>query len=502
MLDISNNRNEHFGFIASIRRAAAARAAAARSGGKGPLKIGEITYKVSSSHDNGRNRHFTPQINSPQGWSAGANNGSQWINMTFRKQFVRNVLTQGRINGAHGQYVKDFDLYYKNSSNRWVRIGRKRAGTNNGIVKTPVNKLTHEIQLNIKSWSRHITMRAGVEFGKPVGVYGTKSVSRVKHPNMNLFPNGKTLRLKTWRNNYVRMRSNGKHVHQGGAGSEEIFQLKRLPQFGPNAIALYGRFKRYLRAHGNKKTIDQSGVRSNYNSYPNGWSWERFWLEDVGGGKIALRTYHGTYLRANRNGWMDQSSVRPKGQTIPSGWVWEKFTPVFIGVSKKVVPKLSDSTILSGLTMLISGSLKLMQTSPKDKERAKKIYARVYTAAKKTVERRKSLSNEVKAAVNKFKSDALKIINPQNLSKEQQKGANLSNLQNIPTDISEIQLSETDSSVGKTSDLKAPDMNMNPDLKDDTKFELFINGKEINNNSNLWLVILVTLFLIGICNLK
>jgi hypothetical protein len=336
----------------------------------------------------------------------------------------------------------------------------------------------------------------------PVFIGGTKSVSRVKYPNMNLFPNGKILRLKTWRNNYVRMRSNGKHVHQGGAGSEEIFQLKRLPQFGPNAIALYGRFKRYLRAHGNKKTIDQSGVRSNYNSYPNGWSWERFWLEDVGGGKIALRTYHGTYLRANRNGWMDQSSVRPKGQTIPSGWVWEKFTPVFIGVSKKVVPKLSDSTILSGLTMLISGSLKLMQTSPKDKERAKKIYARVYTAAKKTVERRKSLSNEVKAAVNKFKSDALKIINPQNLSKEQQKGANLSNLQNIPTDISEIQLSETDSSVGKTSDLKAPDMNMNPDLKDDTKFELFINGKEINNNSNLWLVILVTLFLIGICNLK
>ena len=78
--------------------------------------------------------------------------------MTFRKQFVKNVLTQGRINGAHGQYVKDFDLYYKNSSNRWVKIGRKRAGTNNGILKTPVNKLTHEIQLNIKSWSKHIIL--------------------------------------------------------------------------------------------------------------------------------------------------------------------------------------------------------------------------------------------------------------------------------------------------------------------------------------------------------
>ena len=271
MLNISNNSDEHFRFggwgarlaraRAAAARAAAARAAAARaagSGGKGPLKIGQITYKVSSSHDNGRNRHFTPQINSPQGWSAGANNTGQYINMTFPKQFVKNVLTQGRINGAHGQYVKDFDLYYKNSSNRWVKIGRKRAGTNNGIVKAPVNKLTHEIQLNIKSWSRHITMRAGVEFGKAVS-----------------------------------------------------------------------------------KTAE-------------------------------------------------------------------------------------------------------------------------YT----------------------------------------QSSAKLSSVPNVDTNVSEIKLSGTDKSVGKTSDLKSPDMNMNPDLKDDTKFELFINGKEINNNSNLLLVILVSLFLIGICNLK
>ena len=35
---------------------------------------------------------------------------------------------------------------------------------------------------------------------------------------MNLFPNGKRLRLKTWRNNYVMMVGNGSHVKQGGAG--------------------------------------------------------------------------------------------------------------------------------------------------------------------------------------------------------------------------------------------------------------------------------------------
>jgi hypothetical protein len=152
---------------------------------------------------------------------------------------------------------------------------------------------------------------------------------------MEKFKNGAKLRLKTWRSNYLRMRSNGKHVHQGGAGREEILTVKRLPQFGPNVIALYGVFKRYLRGRNNKKTIDQSGARPNYNSYPKGWTWERWWVEDVGGGKIALRSYHNTYLRANRNGWMDMNGhVIPRGKPMPKGWAWEKFTPVFLAAPK------------------------------------------------------------------------------------------------------------------------------------------------------------------------
>ena len=169
--------------------------------------------------------------------------------------------------------------------------------------------------------------RLCAKYGIPV----QKSPKVQKPPKvMEKFKNGRRLRLKTWRNNYVRMRSNGRHVHQGGAGTEEIFTVKQLPQFGNNVIALYGHFKRYLRARNNKKTIDQSGKRPNYNSYPNGWTWERFWVEDVGGGKIALRSFHNTYLRANKNGWMDQSSTIAKGKTIPKNWAWERFTPVWI----------------------------------------------------------------------------------------------------------------------------------------------------------------------------
>ena len=470
--------------MAKLKAKAAARAAAitiaavaAKTGGKGPLRIGQITYRVSSSHDNGRNRHFTPQINSPQGWSAGANNGGQWINMTFRKQFVRNVLTQGRINGAHGQYVKDFDLYYKNSSNSWVKIGRKRAGTNNGIVKAPVNKLTHEIQLNIKSWSRHITMRAGVEFGKARSSgKGPLKIGQITYKVSSSHDNG--------RNRHFTPQINSPQGWSAGANNGgQWINMTFRKQFVRNVLT-QGRING---AHGQYvKDFDLY-----YKNSSNSW---------VKIGRKRAGTNNGI-VKAPVNKLTHEIQLNIKS--------WSRHITMRAGVefgkdrsSKEEGQKLSDSSILSGLTILISGSLKLIQARPKHKATAKKIYARVYAVAKKTIQRRKSLSNEVNAKVNKFKSDALKIINPQNLSKQQQKGANLSNLPNIPTDISEIQLSETNRSVGQTTDLKTPDMNMNPDLKDDTKFELFANAKERNNNSNMLLVILVTLFLIGICNLK
>jgi len=271
----------------------------------------------------------------------------------------------------------------------------------------------------------------------------SKAPAGSRPANMNLFPNGKKLRLKTWRNNYIMMVNNGTHVKQGGAGNWETFTVKRLPQFGANCVALYGWHKRYLRAHGNKKTIDQSAPRSNYNDFPSGWGWERFWLEDVGGGKIALRTYHGTYVRANSNGWMDQSPTVPKGKPIPSNWAWEKFTPMFIGGAPKPAPKPAHK--------------------PAHKPAPK--------STTKTAEYTQS-------------------------------NVNLSDAPNVSTNVSEIQLSGADESVGSTKDLDEPNMEMKADFKDDTEFELFTNDIETYKHSNLLLAILVCLFLITICNLK
>ena len=168
-----------------------------------------------------------------------------------------------------------------------------------------------------------------------------KPAPTAKHQIMKKFTNGARLRLKTWRGNYIRMRSDTEYVSQGGAGIEEIFTVKALPQFGANCVALYGFNRRYLRSHNAKSNfsksnnisykIDQSDQRPNYNSFPNSWGWERWWVEDVGGGKIALRGYHNRYLRAHSNGWMDTNgTVISRGTKIPNGWGWERFTPVWI----------------------------------------------------------------------------------------------------------------------------------------------------------------------------
>ena len=74
--------------------------------------------------------------------------------------------------------------------------------------------------------------------------------------------------------------------------------------------------------------------------------------------------------------------------------------------------------------------------------------------------------------------------------------ANLSDIPNISTNVSKIQLSGTDKSVGTTNNLKQPNMTMNPDLKDNTKFELFGSEKNTNNISSIIAIFLLIIFLI------
>jgi hypothetical protein len=162
---------------------------------------------------------------------------------------------------------------------------------------------------------------------------------------MGMFQDGRKLRIKSCWGNYVRMHtSHGHHgrwrrnhghdggrinskyhlVDRGGAGHWEIFQVKRLPQYGHNCIALYGVHGRFLRARNDKKTIDQSGHRGHWTRFPNGWVWERFFVHHVRGQYFGLKTVWGTWLSAHRNGHMVQSPARHMIDL--KQWRWERFS--------------------------------------------------------------------------------------------------------------------------------------------------------------------------------
>ena len=245
-----------------------------------------ITYQVSSSWDGGKNNHFTPWLDSKQGWSSGANNKKQWINMKFKKKFVKNIVIQGRVNGDHGQYLKKYDLYYKNKHNKWIIKGRKVTDTKNNTKKIkPVNAYTNEIQLNIIGWNKHITFRVGVEFSE-------------KPPkSFNLLKDGQRIRFATaHKDKYIRGFEDGK-VGWGGAGKEEIFICKKITNKDREGKwAFYNpSHKKFLRAN-DKNGMDLSLTKKDFNDFPASWGWEAFSVVDAGDGRIGLLTHS--------NGWV------------------------------------------------------------------------------------------------------------------------------------------------------------------------------------------------------
>ena len=153
----------------------------------------------------------------------------------------------------------------------------------------------------------------------------------LKH--MEAFKDGTKIRLKRG-DKYIRMFSNGK-VGQGGAGKQEIFTVKALPQFGDNCVALFGWTNKFLNIQDNKKTVSQSSRRNSYKDLPSNWEAERWFIEDVGKGQIALRSNVDTYLFAGNGEVKSNGIVIAKGKTIPNSWLAEKFTAVVVPLSKE-----------------------------------------------------------------------------------------------------------------------------------------------------------------------
>jgi hypothetical protein len=220
--------------------------------------------------------------------------------MKFKKQFVKNVMIQGRIDGAHSQYLKSFNLYYKNANDKWVFVGRKYPTTKNNIkYDIPINVYTQEIQLNVVEWNKHITFRAGLKFG---------SEKKDKPVSFKLLKNGQKVRFATaHKNKYIRGFSDGT-VGWGGQGDEdeEIFIAYKITKNKDieGKWAFYNQsHKRYLKANGDKKGMSLArGVKNNFKDLPSDWIYEAFIVVDAGKGQIGLLTHHFGWVGISKKG--------------------------------------------------------------------------------------------------------------------------------------------------------------------------------------------------------
>ena len=112
--------------------------------------------------------HFTPWLNSPQGWSAATNDGNQNITLSYNvPTYITGIVTQGRtINGT--QYVSNVNVDVSTDGSTWRRV---LSGVN---LNTNVSESVTTYFPNVEyakfvkvmptsaGWVGHITMKMGL----------------------------------------------------------------------------------------------------------------------------------------------------------------------------------------------------------------------------------------------------------------------------------------------------------------------------------------------------
>ena len=112
--------------------------------------------------------HFTPWLNSPQGWSAGANDANQYLILNYNvPAYITGIVTQGRtVNGA--QWVSNANVDVSLDGVTWKRVltGVNLNTNVTDAVATyfPQVEYTKYVKVMPTSsgWSAHITMKMGL----------------------------------------------------------------------------------------------------------------------------------------------------------------------------------------------------------------------------------------------------------------------------------------------------------------------------------------------------
>ncbi len=132
--------------------------------------------KTSSSWDKDAPgfRHSTGQLNGEQGWSAGANDQNQWLQLDLGTVVpVAGVMTQGRrttsiyyANANSDQWVTKYKVSVSQDGNSWQPVDGGREFDGNYDGETQVKRLfgntvmARYVRIMPTAWFNHITMRA------------------------------------------------------------------------------------------------------------------------------------------------------------------------------------------------------------------------------------------------------------------------------------------------------------------------------------------------------
>jgi len=110
--------------------------------------------------------HFTPWLNSPQGWSAGTNDVNQWITLNYDVPvYLTGIVVQGRsVNG--GQWVKSAHVDVSLDGSTWTNVLTNVAFNTNSTdavtILFPNVVYAKYVRAKPQDWNSHITMRMGL----------------------------------------------------------------------------------------------------------------------------------------------------------------------------------------------------------------------------------------------------------------------------------------------------------------------------------------------------
>jgi len=110
--------------------------------------------------------HMTAWSNSPQGWSAGANDANQWITLNYDvPAYIAGIIVQSRsLNNA--QWVKTAHVDISTDGSNWTQILTNAAFNTNTTdalaVYFPTLTYAKYVRVRPTDWNNHITMRMGL----------------------------------------------------------------------------------------------------------------------------------------------------------------------------------------------------------------------------------------------------------------------------------------------------------------------------------------------------